>query len=47
MFHQRNFSKDHIRIEGEIGDKELRIEPTSHTTDNYPRGLIPKESENL
>ena len=47
MSHQRKFSKDHSQIEGEIGGKELRIKHTSHMNDNFPRGLIPKEIENL
>ena len=47
MFHQRNFSRDHSKIDGENGDKGIRIEPTSHKTDNFPRGLIPREVENL
>ena len=47
MFHQRKLSENHDKIEGEIADKELRIEPTGHKTNNFPRGLIPKEIGNL
>ena len=47
MFHQKKFSENHSKIEGELGNKELRIESRSHNTDDFSRGLIPKSIGDL